>query len=236
MLEGGQGSRVPLELLHGATPATVGTQVCRSGGTTNTQIWCGTIKQLNATADYPEGAVTGLIRTDICADPGDSGGALFTKTGGQAQGITSGGSGSCKDGHGPGDEVYFQPVTEVLQLLAQDGRELVTEGGGPGPDRCDGYQTRLTSTLNSGSSDHQPSGDYTTTASGAHTACLDGPDGVDFDLYLQKLNGSTWQNVAHSISPTPDETITYNGAPGTYRYRVHAYSGTGEYTFGFSKP
>ncbi|TMQ97447.1 S1 family peptidase [Actinomadura soli] len=224
------------ETILGATEAPVGTQVCRSGGTTSTRIWCGPIQQRNATVNYPEGTVTGLIRANVCADPGDSGGALFTQTGGQAQGITSGTSGSCNNGQDSSDQTWFQPVGEVLQILARDGRELVTDGGGPGPGTCDGHQTRVTDSLTSGASDYQPSGNYTTTASGAHTACLDGPDGVDFDVYLQKLNGTTWQTVAHSISPTPDESITYNGTAGTYRYRVHAYSGTGDYTFGFSKP
>ncbi|MFI0483227.1 S1 family peptidase [Actinomadura sp. 9N215] len=224
------------ETISGATEAPVGTRVCRSGGTTSTQIWCGPIQQRNATVNYPEGTVTGLIRANVCADPGDSGGALFTQTGGQAQGITSGTSGSCNNGQDSSDQTWFQPVGEVLQILAQDGRELVTEGGGPGPGACDGYQTKVTDSLTSGASDYQPNGNYTTTSTGAHTACLDGPDGVDFDVYLQKLNGSTWQTVAQSISPTPDETINYNGAAGTYRYRVHAYTGTGEYTFGFSKP
>lgn len=226
------------ETVQGATEAPVGTPVCRSGGTTNTQLWCGTIQQRNATVNYPQGTVSGLIRTNICADPGDSGGALITRTGGQAQGITSGGSGSCRDGQGGGDQTYFQPVTEVLEILAQQGRQIVTEDGGPGDPggACEDYQTRLTGSLTSRSSDYQPSGGYTTTTSGAHTGCLDGPEGVDFDLYLQKLSGGYWRTVARSISPTPDESINYNGTPGTYRYRVHAYSGSGEYTMGYSKP
>ncbi|TDD90500.1 S1 family peptidase [Actinomadura rubrisoli] len=223
------------ETVRGATDAAVGTTACRSGGTTNTQIWCGPIQQRNATVRYAEGTVTGLIRANICADPGDSGGALITQTGGQAQGITSGTSGTCKNGQGSDDQTYFQPVDEVLRLIAP--RQLITEGGGPDPgEACDGYQTKAAGSLTSGSEAYQPNGNYTTTASGAHTACLDGPDGVDFDLYLQKLNGSTWTNVASSTSPDPDEKISYNGAAGTYRYRVHSYDGSGDYTLGFSKP
>ncbi|RFS85047.1 S1 family peptidase [Actinomadura spongiicola] len=223
------------QTIRGAVEAPVGTRVCRSGGTTSTQIWCGPIKQRNVTVNYQEGAVSGLISAGICADPGDSGGALFTEEG-QAQGITSGTSGSCDNGQDSRDVTYFQPVSEVLQILARDGRELVTEGGGPGPGACGEYDTKLTGSLTSGGSDYQPGDGYTTTTSGAHTACLDGPDGVDFDVYLQKLNGGTWQTVAYSISPTPDETIDYNGTAGTYRYRVHAYGGNGDYHFGFSRP
>ncbi|MFV2175748.1 S1 family peptidase [Actinomadura sp. LOL_016] len=227
------------QTINGAVEAPVGTRVCRSGSTTNTQIWCGQILQRGATVRYAEGTVTGLIRTNICADPGDSGGALFTEDG-QAQGITSGGSGTCRDGQGGGDEMYFQPVGEVLQILAQQGRGLVTSGdGGPGPDpgSCDGHETNAAGSLSSGASTYQPNGSYyQSTSSGAHTACLDGPDGTDFDLYLQKWSGAAWQTVAQSISPTPDEDISYNGTAGYYRYRVHAYGGSGEYTLGFSRP
>jgi hypothetical protein len=52
--------------------------------------------------------VSGLIRTNVCAEPGDSGGSLVA--GNQAQGVTSGGSGNCSSG----GTTYFQPVTEAL--------------------------------------------------------------------------------------------------------------------------
>lgn len=223
------------ETVRGAQPATVGTAVCRSGSTTNTKLWCGSIQQLNATVNYPEGTVNGLIRTNICANPGDSGGSLITQTGGQAQGITSGGSGSCPSG----GTTYFQPVTEVLQILkSRFDRDLVVDGGQPPGGYCDGYTDKYNGTLSSGASQYQPAGgSYTTTASGAHTGCVDGPDGVDFDLYLQKRNSSgTWANVASSTSPGPDEKVSYNGTAGTYRYRVHAYSGSGNYAGGLTKP
>ena len=113
------------QTIQGAVEAPVGSRVCRAGGTTNTQIWCGPIQQRNVTVNYQEGAVNGLIQANICADPGDSGGALFTEAG-QAQGITSGTSGTCDNGQGSDDTTYFQPVDEVLQILAQQGRELVT--------------------------------------------------------------------------------------------------------------
>ena len=71
---------------------------------------------------------------------------------------------------------------------------------------------------------------------GTITGCLDGPSGVDFDLYLQKLSGSTWSNVAQGITSAPDENVSYNGTSGTYRWRVTSYSGSGSYTGGYSTP
>jgi streptogrisin D len=58
--------------------------------------------------NYAEGSVSGLIRTTVCAEPGDSGGSLYSGT--TAHGLTSGGSGNCSSG----GVTYFQPVVEAL--------------------------------------------------------------------------------------------------------------------------
>ncbi|MFF7476424.1 alpha-lytic protease prodomain-containing protein [Streptomyces sp. NPDC008092] len=92
--------------ITGAAEATVGMKVTRSGSTT--QVHDGTVTGLDATVNYSEGTVSGLIRTDVCAEPGDSGGSLFS--GSNAIGLTSGGSGDCTSG----GETFFQPVTEAL--------------------------------------------------------------------------------------------------------------------------
>ena len=65
---------------------------------------------LNATVNYPQGTVSGLIRTTVCAQPGDSGGSLYS--GSTAHGLTSGGSGNCSTG----GTTFFQPVTEALSV------------------------------------------------------------------------------------------------------------------------
>ncbi|GAA1639388.1 S1 family peptidase [Kribbella alba] len=86
--------------------ASVGQAVKRSGSTTG--VHSGTVTATNATVNYAEGSVSGLIRTNVCAEGGDSGGALFAGT--IALGLTSGGSGNCSSG----GTTYFQPVTEAL--------------------------------------------------------------------------------------------------------------------------
>ncbi|MFJ3305817.1 S1 family peptidase [Streptomyces sp. NPDC086549] len=92
--------------ITGAAEATVGMKVTRSGSTTH--VHDGKVTGLNATVNYSEGTVSGLIQTDVCAEPGDSGGSLFA--GSNAIGLTSGGSGDCTSG----GETFFQPVTEAL--------------------------------------------------------------------------------------------------------------------------
>ncbi|MFD7324181.1 S1 family peptidase [Streptomyces sp. NPDC059875] len=93
-----------------AADAAVGQQVFRMGSTTGLRN--GQVTGLNATVNYPEGTVSGLIQTDVCAEPGDSGGALFTRDG-TAVGLTSGGSGDCT----LGGETFFQPVTTALEAV-----------------------------------------------------------------------------------------------------------------------
>jgi streptogrisin C len=102
--------------LAGSEEAPVGTSVCKFGSTTGAS--CGVIQALDVTVNFvdPEdgiGTVTvnGLIQTDVCAEPGDSGGSLLA--GDQAQGTVSGGSGDCT----AGGQTFFQPINEVLQAL-----------------------------------------------------------------------------------------------------------------------
>ncbi|MEU7413164.1 MULTISPECIES: S1 family peptidase [Streptomyces] len=101
---GGKGVRIT-----GAADPAVGQRVFRSGSTSG--LHDGRVTALNATVNYPEGTVTGLIETDVCAEPGDSGGPLFSE--GIALGVTSGGNGDCTTG----GTTFFQPVTKAMAAL-----------------------------------------------------------------------------------------------------------------------
>ncbi|MEO3776467.1 S1 family peptidase [Micromonospora sp. B11E3] len=96
--------------VNSAGNAYVGQYVCRSGSTTGVR--CGYVTALNATVNYAEGTVYGLIRTNICAEPGDSGGPLYNPATGQILGILSGGSGNCTSG----GTSFYQPITEILAV------------------------------------------------------------------------------------------------------------------------
>lgn len=90
-----------------AANATVGMSVTRRGSTTG--VHSGSVSALNATVNYGGGDVVyGMIQTNVCAEPGDSGGPLYS--GSKAIGLTSGGSGDCTSG----GTTFFQPVTEAL--------------------------------------------------------------------------------------------------------------------------
>ena len=94
------------DITRAANPS-VGQTVLRDGSTTGTH--SGTVTGLNATVNYGNGEIVyGLIQTNVCAEPGDSGGPLYYN--GTAYGLTSGGSGNCTTG----GVTFFQPVVEAL--------------------------------------------------------------------------------------------------------------------------
>ncbi|WP_432037166.1 S1 family peptidase [Streptomyces cucumeris] len=107
-----------------AVEASVGLKVQRSGSTTG--LSDGQVTGLNATVNYGNGdIVNGLIQTDVCAEPGDSGGAMFAED--AAVGLTSGGSGDCTQG----GETFFQPVTAALEAT---GAVIGADAGGGGDE------------------------------------------------------------------------------------------------------
>ncbi|MEU4269397.1 S1 family peptidase [Streptomyces sp. NPDC026092] len=130
----------------GAAEPVVGQQVFRSGSTTGLR--AGRITALDATVNYPEGTVTGLIETTVCAERGDSGGPLFSR--GLALGVTSGGNGSCARG----GITYFQPALTAMQTL---GVRLVDRDTDPGRQPRPGLSSPTSGVPSDGSTTDSPS-------------------------------------------------------------------------------
>ena len=221
----------------GNTEAPVGAPVCRSGSTTGT--FCGVIQAKNQTVNYPEGAVTGLTQTDVCAEGGDSGGSWLS--GDQAQGVTSGGSGDCT----VGGTTFFQPVNEIL---ATNDLTLLVSGGEAAPPAeeeppadaaadCASLPVNGQSSIGrEGATQLQPQGGAFQANAGEQSACLQSPEGADFDLVLQQRTGQGFRTVATAEGENGTKTLTFNGQAGTYRYIVASTSGSGTYTMGISVP
>jgi subtilisin family serine protease len=117
---------------------------------------------------------------------------------------------------------------------------LLTTGGGGGgtPTACAGGTQYTGSLSGTGATSYQPNGTYYfSSVSGTHKGCLVGPtSGADFDLYLQKWNGSTWVTVASGTSASASETISYTGTSGYYTWQVYSYSGSGSYNLWLLHP
>ncbi|MFK4101905.1 S1 family peptidase [Streptomyces sp. NPDC019531] len=108
--------------ITGVGDPSIGQRVFRSGSTSGLRD--GQVTSVNATVNYPEGTVTGLIETNVCAEPGDSGGPMFSE--GIALGITSGGSGDCTQG----GTTFFEPVTKALKELGMQLIVSIPTGAG----------------------------------------------------------------------------------------------------------
>ncbi|MFC7310704.1 S1 family peptidase [Streptomyces monticola] len=91
-----------------AADPVVGQAIKKSGSTT--KVTSGSVTQTNVTVNYGSGNyVYGMVKTNVCSDSGDSGGAHFA--GSTALGIHSGSGGDCTNGVG---SALFQPVKEAL--------------------------------------------------------------------------------------------------------------------------
>ncbi|GII82582.1 hypothetical protein Ssi03_05720 [Sphaerisporangium siamense] len=139
----------------------------------------------------------------------------------------------------PSENSLMRVLGRPFNLVGLDvmDRAIAAKAGGTPPGPCDALGQRRTGTLASGATAYQPDGNwYYTGASGTHRGCLDGPDAANFDLYLEKWSGSAWGTVATAATIGGDETLTYSGTAGYYRYRIVAGSGSGPYTLGYDVP
>src|SRR4030095_13543185 len=138
----------------------------------------------------------------------------------------------------PSDDSLMRSLSKPFNLIGLDTMDRAIRakisGGGT---ICTGYQNTRTGSPASGGSAYQPDGSYYySSTSGTHRACLDGPTGANFNLYLQKWNGSSWATVASATSSGPDQTLTSKGTGGYYTYLVQSAPGSGGYSIGYTTP
>ncbi|MYU24731.1 S1 family peptidase [Streptomyces sp. SID8352] len=92
--------------ITGAGSPVVGQSVCHAGRVSGYR--CGTVQAVNVSISYGGGTVTGLFRSNACADAGDIGGPAFS--GATALGVIVAAGGNCA----VGGSTYYQPVTPWL--------------------------------------------------------------------------------------------------------------------------
>ena len=72
---------------------------------------------------------------------------------------------------------------------------------------------------------------------GLHRGVLTGPEGMDFDLFLERRARRSWEVVASSLGPDSSESIELEITDRSrYRFRVLSNDGRGTYEFIFSHP
>ncbi len=110
----------------------------------------------------------------------------------------------------------------------------VSGGGGSGPcTNCEEYAGTLSGT---GDTDLHPNGAAYTSVAGTHRGWLQGPSGANFNLHLQRWNGSQWATVSRSVGLTSEEQVTYSGTAGDYRWLISSAAGSGSYGFWLQRP
>lgn len=80
-----------------------------------------------------------------------------------------------------------------------------------------------------------PNNSYFQYNGGTLRLTLSGANGTNFDLYLQRWNGSGWANVAQSRAANSSETISYAASNGYYRAVVKSVTGAGSYQLNIRK-
>lgn len=89
--------------------------------------------------------------------------------------------------------------------------------------------------LSNGGSAIEPDGSWFYYNGGTISVDMTGPSSSDFDIKLERWNGSAWYQVAISETPTSVESISYSANSGYYRVIVYSYSGAGNYSVTIAK-
>ncbi|MCG8462608.1 MAG: carboxypeptidase regulatory-like domain-containing protein, partial [Holophagales bacterium] len=129
------------------------------------------------------------------------------------------------------------PNRARVELAAGENRDDVRFGyraaGGSAPcGSCTHEQGWLSG---GGDSEIEPDGSYFWWQGGQLEGWLQA-DGVDFDLYLFRWNGSKWKKVRQSADNGTDEHIAYSASQGYYLWKVRSWWGSGQYDLWYSTP
>lgn len=157
---------------------------------------------------------------------GGSSGSPVVNGSGQVVGQLFGACGSSPAVNCDGDD---RTVDGAFAVTYSSIASWLTGSGGGGGGGCTGNNV-WTGTAASGGSLTTPN----CSASGSFTGDLVCDVGAaDLDLYLDKQSCSGWfgcsfSAVDSSTTAACDESVSYSGTSGTYRWRVHHYSGPAE--------
>lgn len=130
--------------------------------------------------------------------------------------------------------VFRSYATRAASDLYGSGSSYVTSVNQAFDAVGNNWTTQTGSISASGGTHTQPY--YQTSTTGYQTGHLFGPSSTDYDLYLQKWDGSKWVNVASGTTSSNNEVVQYNGSAAYYRWYVKSYSGTGSYTLYGNRP
>lgn len=107
----------------------------------------------------------------------------------------------------------------------------VTPTVSPTPTGCALPETYTGTLSGPGRYAFQPNGTtFTITSARTLQACLTGPAGADFNLYLYAWTGRSWALKASGTTSSASESVSVAAAAGTYVWQVLDVRGSGSYT------
>lgn len=89
--------------------------------------------------------------------------------------------------------------------------------------------------LTAGSQAIVPNNSYFQYNGGTLRLTLSAATGTNFDLFLQRWNGTSWVNVAQSTAANSNESLSYAASSGYYRAIVKSVTGAGSYQLNIRK-
>ena len=102
---------------------------------------------------------------------------------------------------------------------------------------CTGYEFTVPGSLSSGGSVYQPDGSYyQSTVSGTHRPAWAVRPAPTSTSTCRSGTVRRGRPSPQGTTSSNDEAFTYSGTAGYYRYRVHAYCGSGSYVLGATTP
>lgn len=123
--------------------------------------------------------------------------------------------------------------TSVANSIFANYKDSSTPNPDPNPDPS---STTVSGSLSGSGRFADHPNPYAYVSGGTIKANLKGPSGADFDLYLYRWNGSSWQVMARSESATSNESFSYSANAGYYTIEVYSSRGAGNYTLTYSLP
>ncbi|MFE4540068.1 S1 family peptidase [Streptomyces scopuliridis] len=100
------GANGPMLDITGAARPYVGQSICHTNG--GSGVHCGTVTAVNVTINFPEGIMTGVIKSNTCSEAGAAGSPAFS--GSTALGIILDVNQSCS----AGGSTFYQSIVDVL--------------------------------------------------------------------------------------------------------------------------
>lgn len=172
----------------------------------------------------PDNMICGHVEQNKDSCQGDSGGPLAQKLNGRfyVLGVVSFGIGCSGNG-------LYTRVNAYLDWIKQTSRLEISETGGLDTVAPVRGRVEYKADMKEGYQTYAPSEKGFAYAGGMLVGNLEGPQGTDFDLYLERQDAKgQWTAVVSSVNENSSEHLNYKATKGIYRWSTVSFKGSGK--------